>query len=159
MASRELKVAWAAGLFEGEGSCCITDGRQPRVQLASTDEDVVRRFVAIVGRGRVRFHERTNGNKDVWHWSVQGRDDVLYVLNLLWPFLGERRRERAYELIERASKMHDEKGFCKRGHDLSVEVNVYRHRKTGKRYCAICRRARNAAERQRRRWTSSLAAN
>jgi hypothetical protein len=56
MASAE-EIAWAAGLFEGEG--CISYirpwGREPDIQaaLAMTDEDVVRRFDEIVDRGRV----------------------------------------------------------------------------------------------------------
>jgi hypothetical protein len=50
------EIAWAAGLFEGEGS--ITRfGRSGkfdlRVSLNMTDEDVVRRFDAIVDRGKV----------------------------------------------------------------------------------------------------------
>lgn len=137
----QVDIAWAAGLFEGEGSVGMSSSqRQPRVQLVSTDEDVVRRFVEIIGRGNVRgYHKTAAHHKDYWQWSVQSKDDVLYVLNLLWPYLGERRRERAIEVIERASKMRDAANHCNRGHDLEDPDNVYVHRKTGKRYCRACR--------------------
>jgi hypothetical protein len=55
MASSE-EIAWAAGLFEGEG--CIShmqrgSGLDLQIALAMTDEEVVRRFDAVVDRGRV----------------------------------------------------------------------------------------------------------
>jgi hypothetical protein len=54
------EIAWAAGLFEGEGS--ITRFGRPgkfdlRVSLNMTDEDVVRRFDAIVDGAGHTEHE------------------------------------------------------------------------------------------------------
>ena len=140
--ARRIEFAWAAGLFEGEGSCFVggKGNRQPRVALNMTDEDVVRRFAATIGRGNVRFYERPEPNQPVWQWSVQSAADVLYALGLLWPYLGERRRASATEVLERASKMCEDKGFCKRGHDLSLPEHLYVHQKTGKRHCRTCRR-------------------
>jgi hypothetical protein len=46
------EVAWAAGLFEGEGCLTITSG-QPVMRLNSTDEDAPQRFYEIVGAGKV----------------------------------------------------------------------------------------------------------
>lgn len=44
------KIAWAAGLFEGEG-CSSWNNRNKRIslQLATTDEDVVLRFKRAIG--------------------------------------------------------------------------------------------------------------
>lgn len=142
MARNEIDVAWAAGLFEGEGSCFVGSGqRQPIVAVVMTDVDVVERFAEIMGCGYVNNYRRPP-NKRFWRWSVTGRDDVLSVLGLLWPYLGERRREAATVVIERATKMHDGRGFCKRGHDLSEPQHLYIHAKTGKRSCRTCRIAR-----------------
>ncbi len=133
-------IAWAAGLFEGEGYCGIRGTqRQPAVTVQMTDEDVVRRFCASVGRGSVRRYHYPP-RKVTWQWSVQGASDVLHVLGLLWGHLGERRQERAYEVIERAARINEDRGYCKRGHDLSDPAHLYVHKKTGKRHCGTCRR-------------------
>lgn len=46
------EIAWAAGLFEGEG-CMTRSGSQKVMRLVSTDEDTVRRFWEIVAVGKV----------------------------------------------------------------------------------------------------------
>lgn len=136
--ARRLDIAWAGGLFEGEGSASIVSGsRQPSLQLVTTDEDVIVRFAEIVGRGTVRYYERQE-NKDIWQWSVQSKADVLHVANLLTPYLGQRRtmqmakvRRRALELLPASERTH-----CKRGHPLSGS-NLYLW--GGKRGCRTCR--------------------
>lgn len=144
----QVEVAWAAGLFEGEGSCGIGSGqRQPRLQLVMTDRDVVDRFAEVIGVGNVRTYHRPP-NKRYWQWSVQSQSDVLHVLNLLWPYLGQRRLQAATEVIERAIRMNDSAGFCRQGHDLNLAGNSYLHRKTGKRHCIPCR-SRRVRERRR----------
>ena len=98
----ETEIAWAGGLFEGEGCIGIVSGqRQPRLQLVSTDEDVVRRFADAVGWGNVRFYER-EPYKDYWQWSVQSRNGVIAVIDMLWPYLGHRRKMKAVEVRSRA---------------------------------------------------------
>jgi hypothetical protein len=105
------EVMWAAGLFEGEG--CFSMQRRNRncrgslrhvllsATLSTTDEDVLRRFVAAVGMGRVSG-PRLLANKrckPVWYWSVSGQKvERLYAL--LEPGLGNRRRARYAELLE-----------------------------------------------------------
>jgi hypothetical protein len=147
----DTHIAWAAGLFEGEGSACISSG-QPRIAVSMTDEDVVRRFAEIVDCGNVRrYHYPATKRKPYWQWSAQSATDVLHVLGLLYPYLGLRRQERVMEIIERAAKIGAEAGFCKRGHDLTDPQHLYLHRKTGKRHCRTCRRD------YQRRWTQRLA--
>ena len=95
------QVAWAAGLFEGEG-CFTISARYPRVKLNSTDEDVLRRFHDTVGVGQVRVDDslRGRGYKRQWEWYVGNREGVKVVIDLLWPWLGQRRRARAAQLLE-----------------------------------------------------------
>ena len=55
----ETEIAWAAGLFEGEGSIGFRGGSRGYVyaylnlQLRSTDQDVVYRFHQIISEGNV----------------------------------------------------------------------------------------------------------
>ena len=96
------EIAWAAGLFEGEG--CITHfPRNSRsfdlqVALVMTDEDVVRRFDEIVGRGKVYgpYHSPSYGDrhKPFWRWTAKG-DAGHDVLDLLGAWLSPRRLTRA----------------------------------------------------------------
>lgn len=94
-----VDLAWAAGLFEGEG--CFTVSHRKKAgrvygQLVATmtmaDEDIVRRFHKIVGFGN--FYDLgvpKMGNKPVWRWSVQSRADVRRFYELVEPWLGIRR--------------------------------------------------------------------
>lgn len=98
---RDLEVAWAAGLFEGEG--CF--GSYPRgrkhgtqARLSMTDRDVVERFAKIVGMGTVRGPV-DRGNKEwkpIWEWYVQRASEVRAVVALFRPWLGERRLARGF---------------------------------------------------------------
>ena len=100
-ASRDVEIAWAAGLFEGEGCFTISAGH-PRVKLNSTDEDTVRRFhdAVCVGQVRVDDSQLARGHKRQWEWYTGSRKGVETVVHLLWPWLGHRRRERALQLLE-----------------------------------------------------------
>jgi hypothetical protein len=97
------EVAWAAGLFEGEG--CITfmpRGEHADVQLAlvMTDEDVVLRFEEVVDRGRVYgpYNPLSHGlrRKSYWRWMATG-DAAHDVLDLLAPWLSPRRVSQALQ--------------------------------------------------------------
>lgn len=155
----QAEKAWAAGLFEGEGSCLVggSGNRQPRVQMVMTDREPITRFQRIVGCGQVASYPSYSGHKPTWRWNVQGQEDVLAVLALLWPWLSPRRQEQAAEVIERASKMNDGRGYCKRGHDLSDPVHLYVHKKTGKRHCRTCRIAQTTEWKRRGRVSRPVA--
>lgn len=97
---------WAAGLFEGEGSISpLRRGEHtyPNLQLAMTDEDVVARFVAAVGVGRMRGpygpYESKDGSvrKPAWQWSASGVN-ARAIMAWMLPLLGARRRARWEEL-------------------------------------------------------------
>src|SRR5712691_1669149 len=50
--NREVEIAWAAGLFEGEG--CFTQNRgRPVARLTTTDVDIVVRFAEAIGWGMI----------------------------------------------------------------------------------------------------------
>jgi hypothetical protein len=103
----DIDIAWAAGLFEGEG--CFTasrnsSGRYPAFVccLGMTDEDVVLRFAAVVGCGTVREHgDRRSNRKTRFDWSVSGLA-AYEVAEMLLPYLGHRRRQVALALMEQS---------------------------------------------------------
>jgi Sigma-70, region 4 len=93
------EIAWAAGLFEGEGSISLSRN-QIRLKLGMTDGDVVQRFADIAGCGRVYVREemRRVHWKPCWYWEVARRADCVAVMAALLPYLGERRTERWLEV-------------------------------------------------------------
>jgi hypothetical protein len=92
------EIAWAAGLFEGEGCSTLSNGR-PVMRLNSTDEDTPRRFCEIVAAGKVYGpYPRMPPRKPVWIWVADGIDAMLTV-RLLGSWFGQRRRLKAQELF------------------------------------------------------------
>jgi len=95
-------LAWAAGLFEGEG--CITRGRNslPIIHLAMTDRDVVERFAVVVRHGTIvelaKYRERPHYQRQ-WRWACQREEHVRDVMARLLPWLGNRRRARWEEIL------------------------------------------------------------
>lgn len=89
-------IAWAAGLFEGEG--CITKNKGiPVLKLTMTDEDVVRRFGEVMGTGSVtgpyeNSKKLCENPKPLWWWAAYGMN-ALIAYSKLHPWLGTRRRE------------------------------------------------------------------
>jgi hypothetical protein len=99
-------LAWAAWLFEGEGSFAYQRQRHGRymsmaAELGMSDEDRVRRFCEVVGVGNVTGpHPNTKPNhKPIYRWKVGSFEGVQAVITMLWHWLGRRRRTRAKELL------------------------------------------------------------
>jgi hypothetical protein len=101
------EIAWAGGLFEGEGSIWF-DGHRHRtgtgrlrlgMSLSLTDHDVITRFCRIVGHGTVAGpYMSAKSTKPYWIWQVRNAAAVGYVSELLRPWLGERRTRTLDEL-------------------------------------------------------------
>jgi hypothetical protein len=99
--TQKERVAWAAGIFEGEG--CVTEmGGRFALVVKNTDEWVVRRFHAILGLGQV-YGPYRNSEKDghrrkpFWSWMAY-EDDAFDAMQLLATWLSKRRLGRAYAL-------------------------------------------------------------
>lgn len=103
--SSTAEIAWAAGIFEGEGNISAgaesytskaTGARRTYfkvyLQIHMTDEDVIRRVQSVLG-GRVTGPYRYTSGKQYWVWAVTGHDEAVDVFEALYPWLGERRRE------------------------------------------------------------------
>jgi len=159
MHDKRTEIAWAAGLFEGEGCWQIRrrDGKVASVvaTLASTDADVVEKFAAIIGFGTIRVVQPANPNaKTQYWWSGSKRSDVKEMAAAFLPHMGERRRARAVEILAAPDARPDRKvnTHCPQGHPYD-DANTYWYVKDGysTRLCRTCRAARNTPEDQRRR--------
>jgi hypothetical protein len=107
----EKDIAWAAGLFEGEG--CFYLGRTmsnggryenlyAKATVTSTDEDVIRKFHSFLGFGQVTGptpDHRGKNRKVRWTWETGKWKYFQEVVTMFWPFLSERRKDKAAEIL------------------------------------------------------------
>lgn len=141
-------LAWAAGLFEGEGCISIlSNGLSPSFSISMTDEDVIQRFseVMVVGArrlGNISIYPSKKGGKTSYVWSARSFAHVQQSVALLWRWFGERRQARAIEVLQEAAR-HTNRGraswtHCANGHALTPE-NVYVPPNRPKsRRCRLC---------------------
>lgn len=93
-------LAWAVGLYEGEGSCYYDkSNKQWRMKLKMTDKDVVERFRDVVGVGKIYF-EPHKKHKPAWNWVLFRQAEVRDLLDKFLPLLGERRACRALDALD-----------------------------------------------------------
>lgn len=101
MSFDDEKIAWAAGLFEGEGTMVYADnGFQLRVHM--TDLDVLENLLEVVGVGKIygpHAYPRTDGavRKPSWIWICRGKA-VKPLMRDFAPWLGRRRTGRARQM-------------------------------------------------------------
>lgn len=100
MEVRPEDIAWAAGIFDGEGSTSTyvpKGAKSPRQQMAVSQAGprgevpiVLTRFKQIVGVGNVTGPYRAG----LYYWKTTRKDAIDAVGALLWPHLsGEKRRQ------------------------------------------------------------------
>ena len=102
---KSTDIAWAAGLFEGEGSI-VTDSSQPNarsIRMEMTDQDVMERFLRIVGYGKLNGPYNYPGKPEhylpTYYSKITRRSEVLRILKMFLPYFGERRSAKATEAI------------------------------------------------------------
>ena len=105
----EVEAAWLGAMVEGEGSVL---GRkrntrstpiQPLVQVCNSSVEVIATCLRLVGTGCVYLRPRCRGDKDhwkpVWFWIVTARQDVLYLLDRIAPYLASK-QDRAMAILD-----------------------------------------------------------
>ncbi len=149
---RGEEIAWAAGLFEGEGSITTQRSSHPgskrlrvRFSMSMTDKDVVERFHGIVGCGTVSGPTWHSGStKPQWRWHACRPEAVGALVAMFRPYLGKRREAtllrclREYQEQPPARNFQREKTHCPHGH-IYDEANTYRDSR-GARHCRACGR-------------------
>jgi len=96
-------IAWAAGLFEGEGTVTRTKGI-PRLALKMTDFEPVRRFASIVEVGKIYGpygydYKDKIVRKPFLYWVAMA-DEAVEVALVLEPWLCERRQQQIAGILE-----------------------------------------------------------
>lgn len=88
-------IAWAAGLFEGEGTIIVSKTRV-RVAIHMTDLDILERFLPFGGIIYDMPKQETHHKKS-WRWQLQETQGAMAFLELVYPYLGARRKARVEE--------------------------------------------------------------
>jgi hypothetical protein len=175
--SRTEMLAWAGGLYDGEGSACVFAHRShvghmsPEVSITQsglTKPEVLVRFREVVGCGRLYGpYPQDDGNLPVSRWKAAALGDVDHVLYLLRPWIGRVKREQANRvsraLIEQGRLVGGNPAFgvpgaryCLRGHDKwNARIRPFKGRGKNRqdpnqhlRQCLACVRLGARARRQ-----------
>ncbi len=102
--SRDTETAWAAGLFEGEGSVWRVTRRNDNQRdawhagICMTDLDVIERFAKWAGCGNI-YKLKDQGFKQAWRWQTGKRENVYQICQRLLPHMGIRRRTKMEEAM------------------------------------------------------------
>jgi hypothetical protein len=97
----EHELAWAAGFFDGDGWAALSrqKGRrtgqpQARINQSSLDgvPEVLVRFRAAVGVGRIGGPKIEEGREPLYWWSASSRGDVTNTGELIGPWLSAQKR-------------------------------------------------------------------
>jgi hypothetical protein len=128
----DLEIAWLAGLFEGEGSLIRKPNQGVQMVIGMTDEDVILKAQAIAG-GTVRpiFYPKNPERKQAWKWAVSNWPEVLALINLMLPYMGQRRGGKMRAILAEAASNGRWKGsWVPCDHDLGISEAGYNwHRK------------------------------
>jgi hypothetical protein len=112
ISSDAAEIAWAAGLWEGEGYVQTHKASRPsgtyvyaRMGMSQTDEDVIRRFHSVVGCGTITDRPpRKEGHKPYWVWQLT---DPQHVAEAFRPWLGKRRLDQLSSALNQDTRRKD----------------------------------------------------
>ena len=102
------RLAWAVGLYEGEGSASIGRNGTPVVCMGMTNPEAIYEFHKVVGVGKVYEFNSKPPRKKVYSWRTTRRDDIIYVLTLFLNtnLLSAARIIQARRVLERAQEIN-----------------------------------------------------
>ena len=70
--------------------------------LAMADKDVVEKFASIIEVGYLKQRMKPNV---LWVWQAYTKIEVQHAIELFMPYLGERRKARAQEVLDHIKTM------------------------------------------------------
>ena len=95
----ETHIAWAAGLFEGEGYFDINNGYL-RLCIEMTDRDVLERFESIFPGGTWTTRKRKEHWKQTYTYRINRKSFSKHALVKMLPFFGQRRAYKALNILD-----------------------------------------------------------
>lgn len=84
---------WVAGILEGEG-CFSVKVRSISITCKMADEDIIRGLYEVTGVGRLTGPYFKENRKPIYSWEVSARQDVICVINSVYPYMGIRRSQK-----------------------------------------------------------------
>jgi hypothetical protein len=106
--SDPVKLAWVAGLLEGEGAFMVTSKESKvrpypvfRISCNMCDGDVLEKLYKWVGFGRFSGPcvPKNVKHRPFWRFDVHRRDDVYKLCKAILPLMGARRSDRIRRVI------------------------------------------------------------
>lgn len=94
---KETTIAWAAGLFDGEGTIIFGKRNKVFVAISMTDLDILERMQSGFGGVIYPLKKRKAHWKDAWMWKINGTKKSLEFLEMIYPYLGVRRQAKVEE--------------------------------------------------------------
>lgn len=170
--------AWAAGLYDGEGSTYLTNHRthagyrnaESRITQGSNGglPEVLQRFRLLTGVGGIYGpYRRSGANMDIYRWNASSRSDVQRTIAVVWPWLDLVKQNQARAVFELTDSQPalprgradwgSHKTHCIQGHEYAsarirpyVSHGVGRQRRDSKQ-CLQCTREQARARREQKR--------
>lgn len=104
----EVDYAWCAGLFDGEGTTSVLKAQRDRyayvrMSVSQKQPEVLERFLAIIKLGKI-YKSKT---REIFSLDIYKQEDVVSVLNILWPYLSEVKKQQALNAFERMDTHND----------------------------------------------------
>jgi hypothetical protein len=92
-----IEVAWAAGIYEGEGSCVTNHSDKGYESFVASvnqkDPELLYRMRDLFGGTIILCNRKFNGKiRPIYHWKVCG-DRARTFVAVIYPFLTSRRKE------------------------------------------------------------------
>ena len=102
--SKKEQIIFLAGVFDGEGSFGVWSRgtkktKKLQVKVETTDFDMVKRFADFFGGQFYKIEKRRSHWKDSYRWRLVG-DHAWKPLELMIPYMCQRRREKFYGLVK-----------------------------------------------------------
>ncbi len=152
----EAEIAWAAGLYEGEGTAIyLKSGRSQWMAIRMTDKEPIERMCRLFGGNFkdafINPGEVGKGYKPKFMWRVSAWRDIIRVTEAIYPWLSPR-RQRQIDAVLVHKPAHPRGELACPPEPIPSVLGMQRHRKNGVPPCDTCRRSWNLyyAERRKR---------
>lgn len=94
-------IAWAAGIYEGEGACSISRGKYATIMVGQKERWLVDRLQALFGGSIIVQQQLTAGRTapiTMHYWSISGARARGFMMTI-YKFLSPRRQQRIKEAL------------------------------------------------------------
>lgn len=152
----ERRIAWFAGLYEGEGSCSVRTSKRgvASVCLSISQNDPHILFAAFEFFGGSLYgpYKPKGPSKPIYYWRVYNWVQVERIVDLIMPWLSPRRQgqiRKVFTLKPDNPRGPNAISPCTKG-VVASNAGYLRHWKRGEYPCEICRESERAYKKLKR---------